>query len=132
MVANRFNSRCDVAGCAESAAAVLDAQTLCLSHFVVQCYEHLGELDPRARRIPRGAMELALRMAEVEECSSQALRVCLAGQNLNNLERGRLLDILLWAGELYVLLRDPGVHLLSGIASKETAPELASIARIGR
>ena len=42
------------------------------------------------------------------ECSDQTLRICLSGKPLNNLERGRLLDILLWAGELYVLLRVPG------------------------
>jgi len=43
----------------------------------------------------------------LEEYSEQTLRVCLSETPLDNLERGRLLDILLRAGELYILLRMP-------------------------
>jgi hypothetical protein len=41
----------------------------------------------------------------LDECSLQALAVSLRSNNLSNLERGRLLDILLWAGELSESLR---------------------------
>ena len=41
----------------------------------------------------------------VEECSRQALEVSFRCESLTNLQRGRLLDILLWAGELFLLLR---------------------------
>lgn len=110
MVANQLHVHCELDPCAEPAAAVLGSQALCLNHFVAQCYQQLDELDPRTRRIPHGAIELALRMSDVEQCSHAALRVCFTEQNLNNLERGRLLDILLWAGELYALLHEPGVR----------------------
>jgi hypothetical protein len=43
----------------------------------------------------------------LEECSRKALDVSLRSDNLSNLERGRLLDILLWAGELFIFLRAP-------------------------
>jgi hypothetical protein len=52
--------------------------------------------------------DLGWMRAALEECSEQTLRICLSGRPLSNLERGRLLDILLWSGELYVLLRLPG------------------------
>lgn len=116
---NRLDGDCQLGFCGEPAAAVLGTQALCLNHFVLQCYRQLGELDPRARRIPSGAMELALRMSELEECSNQALRVCFAEEKLDNLKRGRLLDILLWAGELYMLLREPGARVLSNAVLEE-------------
>jgi len=72
--------------------------------------------------VPAGALQLAARMASVEECSHQALRVSLRSQTLTNLERGQLLDLLLWAGELYVLLRRPGVTIT--MSGPWTAPGL--------
>jgi hypothetical protein len=39
---------------------------------------------------------------------------------LDNLQRGRLLDILLWAGELFLLLRAPRVTLPESTASART------------
>jgi hypothetical protein len=45
--------------------------------------------------------------AFIEECSRKALDISLHSKTLSNLERGRLLDILLWAGELFLLLRAP-------------------------
>ena len=47
--------------------------------------------------------------AFIEECSQRALEVSLHYENLTNLERARLLDILLWASELFLILRAPRV-----------------------
>jgi len=47
--------------------------------------------------------------AFIEECSQTALEVSLHYKNLSNLERARLLDILLWASELFLILRAPRV-----------------------
>jgi hypothetical protein len=128
MAANHLDGMCDMGCCREPAAAVLGPQTLCLNHFVAQCYRQLDELDPRGRQIPAGALELALRMTEIEECSNQALRVCLAEEKLTNLNRGRLLDILLWAGELYILLRQPHAHGIGfGRWAAGSGPEARSV-----
>lgn len=70
-----------------------------MNHFVSRCYEDLDRLDPRGRAAVSFAERLALK-AFVEECSRRALEVSLGCQNLDNLQRGRLLDILLWAGEI--------------------------------
>lgn len=107
----RLGQNCEVQTCGDAGVAVLGEQALCMDHFLKRCYEQLGEVDPRGRKVPAGALELATRMASVEECSAQALRVSLGAEGLTNLERGQLLDLLLWAGELYVLLRRPGVTL---------------------
>jgi hypothetical protein len=46
--------------------------------------------------------------------------VCLQSENLTNLERARLLDVLLWASELFLVLRAPRVTLGDYAASPDT------------
>jgi hypothetical protein len=67
--------------------------------------------------------------AFIEECSRKALDVSLHSNDLSNLERGRLLDILLWAGELFLLLRVPrftfaasAAPVDSSVAARAAAP----------
>jgi hypothetical protein len=103
--ANGSAKTCSMESCGEPAVAVLAKQALCMDHFVIQCYERFDEANPFAGKDPGRAHELAARMAGVEECSQQALRVCLSEKKLTNLERARLMDILLWAGELYIAAR---------------------------
>jgi hypothetical protein len=98
---------CSVRGCGGAEAASLDEQALCLNHFLVHCYEQLEKLDPRGRRFGIEPVDLASVRAFVEECSRKALDVSLQSRQLTNLQRGRLLDILLWAGELFLILRAP-------------------------
>jgi hypothetical protein len=66
--------------------------------------------------------------AFIEECSRKALDVSLQSEDLTNLQRGRLLDILLWAGELFLLLRAPRLVFAESIPSPEgqSAPGIAS------
>jgi hypothetical protein len=45
----------------------------------------------------------------------------LQWKDLDNLQRGRLLDILLWAGELLLLLRAPRVTFAESLASADSA-----------
>jgi hypothetical protein len=98
---------CGVDSCAGTATTALDHQDLCLNHFLLRCYERLESLDPRGRRFCAEPLDAAAMRAFIEECSRKALDVSLHSKNLSNLERGRLLDILLWAGELFLLLRAP-------------------------
>jgi hypothetical protein len=87
--------------------ATLAQQDFCVDHFIELCYENLRRIDPRGRREGRLPLELPLLRAFVEECSRRALEVAMRCEHLDNLQRGRLLDILLWAGELFILLRAP-------------------------
>jgi len=94
------NKRCVVNGCADAAVTSFEQEDLCLNHFLSRCYEGLDRLDARGRRSGETHAERSALKAFVEECSRRALEVSLSCQNLDNLQRGRLLDILLWAGEM--------------------------------
>jgi hypothetical protein len=120
---------CKVGSCSGSAITTLDRQALCLNHFLSRCYEKLERVDPRGRKFTAEPVDLASMRAFVEECSRKALDVSLQSQNLSNLQRGRLLDILLWAGELFLLLRAPRLTLAQSIASSEDqlAAQAASV-----
>ncbi len=110
---------CRVGSCGGAAITTLDHQALCLNHFLLRCYEKLEGLDPRGRRFSAEPVDLVYMRAFIEECSRKALDISLQSQSLTNLQRGRLLDILLWAGELFLLLRAPRLTLAQSIASSE-------------
>src|SRR5260370_3672800 len=110
---------CWVDSCGGAAITTLDHQALCLNHFLLRCYEKLEGLDPRGRKFSAEPVDLASMRAFIEECSRKALEVSLQSENLSNLQRGRLLDILLWAGELFLLLRAPRLALDESRASSE-------------
>lgn len=105
----RAERNCSVDRCECGSVASLAEQALCLNHFVAHCYDQLDRIDPRGRSRTVAEVERAKVRDFVEECSDQALNVCLQAERLSNLERGRLLDILLWAGELYAMA-DAGMN----------------------
>ena len=113
---------CRVGSCGSAATTTLDHQALCLNHFLMRCYERLDGLDPRGRKFSAEPIDVSSMRAFIEECSRKALDVSLQSQNLSNLQRGRLLDILLWAGELFLLLRAPRLTLAQSMASSEGRP----------
>ena len=116
MLANR---NCRMGSCSGAAVATLDHQALCLNHFLSRCYEKLENLEPRGRKFSSEPVDIASMRAFIEECSRKALDISLHSQTLTNLQRGRLLDILLWAGELFLLLRAPRLTLAQSIASSD-------------
>ena len=110
---------CRMGSCGGAAITTLDCQALCLNHFLSRCYEKLECLDPRGRQFSAEPVDVASMRVFIEECSRKALDVSLQSKNLSNLQRGRLLDILLWAGELFLLLRAPRLTLAESIASSD-------------
>jgi len=104
-----FEKRICAVGCCEGAAvATLAQQDFCVNHFIGLCYENLERIDPRGQKPHRLLpLEIPALRAFIEECSRRALEVAIRSEDLDNLQRGRLLDILLWAGELFLLLRAP-------------------------
>jgi len=115
----RGKRNCRVGSCGGAAITSMDRQALCVNHFVSRCYEELDRVDPRGRKFTAEPVDVASMRAFIEECSRKALDISLQSQALSNLQRGRLLDILLWAGELFLLLRVPRVTLAQSIASSE-------------
>jgi hypothetical protein len=115
-------AQCTTITCAENGVVMLAGATLCLEHFFQQCYERLEGLDPAVRGKTR---EVAINDGApkaLEEVVKEALIVCLQHKNLSNVDRSRLLDILLWAGELQLVLRVPRIvsaeQMVYGVAQR--------------
>jgi hypothetical protein len=92
-------ARCDTGNCGRPAMCFLELKHVCVDHFIARCYERLNECS-------------ANRFADLDEAASVSIDRFLlsSGQQaeglvhpmrgLDNLERARLFDILLWASEL--------------------------------
>jgi hypothetical protein len=93
-------SKCSVDSCPDPAVTRFAQRELCLQHFLSHCYEDLERFDCRTRGSQGGHSESTRLSAFVDECSRCALEVSLNCGHLENLQRARLLDILLWASEL--------------------------------
>ena len=101
--------RCSEPACGSATATSLGEQALCLNHFLLRCYAKLEAVDPRGQKSREERVDLAAMRAFIEDCSRRALEISLHREDLTNLERARLLDILLWASELFLVLRAPRV-----------------------
>ncbi len=95
--------KCSADRCENAAVTFFLQQELCLNHFILRCYDDLERRDPRGRNGKGSAEENVALKSFVEECSRKALEISLSGLAHDNLQRGRLLDILLWAGEVVPL-----------------------------
>ena len=107
---------CKTDSCANSAVITLAGQELCLDHFFATCYERLDMVEPMVRGRSVGATEVQAVRAVLEECSNRALLISLRHEHLNNLDRSRLLEILLLCGDLQLLLSRPAFRSLASAA----------------
>ena len=107
---------CKVFGCTNSAVVGPGGQDACLEHFFSNCYEHLERLESLALRISLDPAEVEDACAVLEDCSNRTLFVCFRDQSLTNLERSRLLEILLSCRDLQYRLRNgPPTKLASSV-----------------
>ena len=100
-------SECEEGYCANSAVIALESRHLCLDHFLACCYERLDRLEPMVRSRSLEGAEILSADAFLKECSNLVLLICLRFENLSNLERSRLLNILLLSGDLQLRLCQP-------------------------
>ena len=115
---------CQFGNCAGHVIVILAEGPCCLEHFLQRCYERLDRLEPLVRG---HLLETTGRQAAgtlLEECSNRALLVSLRETSLTNHDRSRLLDILLWTGDLQHVLRHtgPGVAYNVSFASPARRP----------
>jgi hypothetical protein len=115
---------CGSKACNGPSITSLDHEAFCVDHFLLRCYEKLGEVDPRGRKFSAEQTDIVSMRDFIEECSQRALEVSLHSASLSNLQRARLLDVLLWAGELYLFLREPRLTLAQSIASADSGVEM--------
>ena len=96
----RNHQPCGRSGCSESGVATFGAETLCSEHFVVACYEVLERLDSGMGLGARSATDAQEAKRVADECARGVLDASLNAAGLSNLQKARLLDVLLWASDI--------------------------------
>lgn len=91
--------RCDTGNCGRPAMSSLELKQLCVDHFIARCYERLGACSANRFADPDEATSVSIDRF-LHTCAQQAAGLVHPLRGLDNLERARLFDILLWASEL--------------------------------
>jgi hypothetical protein len=92
-------ARCDTGNCGRPATSSLELKHFCVDHFIARCYEHLSHCSANRFADPDEAASVSIDRF-LHSCAQQAAGLVHPMRGLDNLERARLFDILLWASEL--------------------------------
>jgi hypothetical protein len=92
-------ARCDTGNCGRPAMSSLELKHLCVDHFIARCYERLNECNANRFADPDETASVSIDRFLLA-CAQQAAGLVHPMRGLDNLERARLFDILLWASEL--------------------------------
>ena len=95
---------CNRMDCSKRMVTALGEEELCFEHFCARSYQLLESLA-NATEWRRDAAGCAEVRCQLNECARRAMEIALRQIELSNLERARLLDILLWSGDLISELR---------------------------
>jgi len=91
--------RCDAEPCGRPAMCTLELRFYCVDHFIAHCYEGLNQSDPFPFAEENEAAADS-RDRFLQQCSDQAANLLRPVRGLDNLDRARLFDIILWSSEL--------------------------------
>ncbi len=91
---------CHRGRCSRPVITTFRQEALCLDHFCSRSYEILHALDKHNQLNATARPATAEQLQIADECARRALDICMSKMLLNNLERARLLDILLWCGDV--------------------------------
>src|ERR1700730_2685253 len=116
--------KCSIADCGQAVAAPLDGETFCREHFISVCYTRLDHYDEIRKGPGLSATDSESVRRFIHECTRSADEIEHTGQNLDNLDRAKLLHIILSASEL-------GRHLRRSPRKVATIPVRLSSERIG-
>lgn len=89
--------RCDECSSRQAAVCSVELRFFCMQHFVAYCYQRLEESEKALSGRQSGESARGF----LRECATQAAKLLLLGEELNNIERARLFDIMLWSNELF-------------------------------
>ena len=95
----RIPARCDTGNCGRPAMCSLELTRLCVDHFIARCYERLNACSANRFADPDETASVSIDRF-LNSCAQQAAGLVHPMRGLDNLERARLFDILLWASEL--------------------------------
>ena len=91
--------RCMIPFCMQPPATSLDAQVLCVPHFIDHCYAHLDGWAGQ-RSFSKETGEEAFVRSFLQQCVRRTVDLCVPAKHLDNLERAKLFDILLRVSEV--------------------------------
>lgn len=118
------DERCAIASCGQAVAATLDSQSFCREHFILVSYKRLDQYDEIRKGPGLAATDTESVRRFVHEASRAADAIEHTAQDLDNLERAKLLHIILSASEL-------GRHLRRSPRKVATIPVRLSSEKLG-
>ena len=89
--------RCDECSPRQAAVCAVELRFFCVNHFVAYCHQRLEESEKALSGRESGESVRSF----LRECATQAAKLLLIQRELQNVDRARLLDIILWANELF-------------------------------
>ena len=92
-------AHCDAGNCGHPAMSSLELKHFCVDHFIARCYERLSHCSANRFADPDEAASVSIDRF-LHSCAQQAAGLVHPMRGLDNLERARLFDILLWASDL--------------------------------
>jgi hypothetical protein len=116
--------KCTIAGCSQTVVALLDGKTLCREHFISVSYARLDQYDQIRRGPGLSAVNTEAVRRFVHECTRTADEIEHTAKDLDNLDRAKLLHIILTASEL-------GRHLRRSPRKAAAIPVHLSSERLG-
>jgi hypothetical protein len=116
--------RCSRMDCSNQGVTPFGEENLCFDHFCNRCYELLERADHLAPHSMGDYAALAALLYRLDECAQRALEISLSEIEMNNLDRARLLDILLWSGDVTSMLRRKRGNPDSKFAREQARTEL--------
>jgi hypothetical protein len=117
-------AKCGIADCGQGIAASLDGEALCRQHFISECYTRLDQYDAIRKGPGLNAADTESVRRFIHECTRSADDIEHTGKNLDNLDRAKLLHIILSASEL-------GRHLRRSPRKVATIPVRLSSEKLG-
>ena len=96
-----MNPSCATSGCSGPSVVMLGKQDYCRQHFLQACYENLEECEENFKeRDQTDELACDTRRRSLQEIVDQSTTTSLTHDDLSNLERVQLLDVVRWAGDL--------------------------------
>jgi hypothetical protein len=94
------SEHCSAKGCERGGISFIDGNALCRSHFIDVCYTRLERYEELRVAHSLGVTDAESMRRFINECSRQADEIEQHASDLDNLERAKLVDIILSASEL--------------------------------
>lgn len=116
--------KCRIASCSQALAATLDGEPLCREHFISVCYTRLDHYEQIRKGPGLSATDTESVRRFIHECTRSADEIEHLALDLDNLDRAKLLHIILTASEL-------GRHLRRSPRKVATIPVRLSSEKLG-